>query len=398
MGKDCRVSKNHMCETCGYTGHFEQCCRTRSDNQPSQQRGQRSRGRLRGRGSGRGRGRNVHNVEEKPDDDTDETGAYYIFTVGKKADHSNTDMHKFENTMSFRVHGQELKIIVDSGAYHNMMSMKDFKLLCEAQPIKLDKCMKKLYAYAAKEPLAVLGQCQLRISVPETEKSVLADFIVVPEAQVSLLSNQTSKELGVLSVGINVNACSPGQWDQLKMRYPRVFNGLGKLKDFQLKLHVDESVPPVIQTGRKIPFGRRKRVEEKLQELEKLDVIEKVKGPTHWISPMVPAKKTDGDIRLCLDMRRPNEAIIRERHPVPTVEETFQEMSGGKVFSKLDLNMACHQIELHHDSRPITTFAGPSGLYQYKRLVFGVNMATEKFQQLIRPSDQGLSRSIQHVR
>ena len=76
-------------------------------------------------------------------------------------------------------------------------------------------------------------------------------------------------------------------------------------------------------------------------------------------------------------------AIIRERHPVPTVEETIQEMSGGKVFSKLDLNMAYHQVELHPDSREITTFAGPDGLYRYKRLLFGVNMATEKFQQII---------------
>ena len=68
----------------------------------------------------------------------------------------------------------------------------------------------------AKEPLAVLGQCQLKISVPETQRSIMADFIVVPEAQVSLLSNQTSKELGVLSIGINVNLYSLSQWDPLK--------------------------------------------------------------------------------------------------------------------------------------------------------------------------------------
>lgn len=57
-------------------------------------------------------------------------------------------------------------------------------------------------------------------------------------------------------------------------------------------------------------------------------------------------------------------------------------MSGAKVFSKLDLNMAFHQIELAPELRDITTFAGPN-LYRYKRLLFGVNMATEKFQQII---------------
>ena len=82
-------------------------------------------------------------------------------------------------------------------------------------------------------------------------------------------------------------------------------------------------------------------------------------------------------------MRQANSAIIREKHPIPTVEETLQEISHAKVFSRLDLNMAFHQIELHPDSRDITTFAAPNGLYRYKRLIFGVNMATEKFQQIM---------------
>ena len=68
---------------------------------------------------------------------------------------------------------------------------------------------------------------------------------------------------------------------------------------------------------------------------------------------------------------------------MPTVEETLQEVSRAKVFTKLDLNMAFHQIELHPGFRDITPFAAPNGLYRYKRLLFGVNMATEKFQQII---------------
>ena len=82
-------------------------------------------------------------------------------------------------------------------------------------------------------------------------------------------------------------------------------------------------------------------------------------------------------------MRQANQAIVREIHSVPTFEETLQEVSYAKVFSKLDLNMAFHQIELHPDSREITTFAVPDDLYRYKRLLFGVNMATEKFQQIV---------------
>ena len=115
----------------------------------------------------------------------------------------------------------------------------------------------------------------------------------------------------------------------------------------------------------------------------KLDVIEKVEGPTSWVNPLVVVEKPNGDIRICLDMRQANLAIVREKHPAPTVEETLQEVSNAKVFSKLDLNMAFHQIELHPDSRDITAFAAPNGPYRYKRLLFGVNMATEKFQQIV---------------
>ena len=113
----------------------------------------------------------------------------------------------------------------------------------------------------------------------------------------------------------------------------------------------------------------------------KLDVIEKVNQPTSWVNSMVTVEKPNGDIRiiLCLDMRQANQAVIRERHPIPTVQETLQEISGAKLFACLDLNMAFQQIELHVDSRDITTFAGPNGLYRYKRLLFGINMATENF-------------------
>ena len=107
-------------------------------------------------------------------------------------------------------------------------------------------------------------------------------------------------------------------------------------------------------------------------------MIEKVEGPTSWINPLVVVEKPNSEIRLCLDMRQANHAIIREKHPVPTVEETLQEVSNAKVFSKLDLNMAFHQIELHPNSRDITTFAAPNGLYRYKRLIFGVPVWQQK--------------------
>ena len=59
--------------------------------------------------------------------------------------------------------------------------------------------------------------------------------------------------------------------------------------------------------------------------------------PTTWISPVVVAPKLSGDIRLCVDMRRANEAIVRERLPIPTVDEVLESLNGSTVFSRLDL-------------------------------------------------------------
>ena len=109
------------------------------------------------------------------------------------------------------------------------------------------------------------------------------------------------------------------------------------MNDYQVKIHVDSDIKPVAQHTRKVPFSLRKKGEKTLRELEQIDIIEKVQGPTPWVSPIVVVPKPSGEIRLCVDMRRANEAIIRERHPIPTVDEVLQDMTQICVFSKLDL-------------------------------------------------------------
>ena len=160
-------------------------------------------------------------------------------------------------------------------------------------------------------------------------------------------------------------------------RYKSLFKGIGKLKDFQLKIPNDSSIEPVCQTVRRVPYHLRDKLSQKLKELEKLDIIEKTIGPTHWVSPVIVVPKSDGDIRLCVDMRRANLAVRREKHPIPTIEELLQEMNQSKIFSKLDVKWAYHKIELNPESRDITTFATHEGLFRYKKLMFGVSCAPE---------------------
>nr|XP_026493651.1 uncharacterized protein K02A2.6-like [Vanessa tameamea] len=132
-----------------------------------------------------------------------------------------------------------------------------------------------------------------------------------------------------------------------------------------------------------IPIPLEEKVNKKIEELIDRDIIEEVHGSSKWVSPIVPVLKESGDIRLCVDMRRANTAILRENHPLPTMDKLLPKIKDAKFFSKLDIKDAFHQLELHPDSRHITTFITGKGLYRYKRLMFGISCAPEIFQKIL---------------
>ena len=145
--------------------------------------------------------------------------------------------------------------------------------------------------------------------------------------------------MGLLRVGPQVSHVDhyPESRDSIISRYKDFFTGVGLLKDFSVHLHIDKSIKPVTQPMRRTPFRLREKVDEKLDELLTYDIIEPVtNGPAWWVSPLVVAPKPDVDVRVCVDLRRANEAIVRERHPMPTVEDFLHDISCSTVFSKLD--------------------------------------------------------------
>ena len=380
---DCRRSPGHTCEKCGHLGHYPKCCRVKpADYKKTASQGQ---GQKQKKKFHKGNQRALEEGEDQAVESIQEgVQSFHIFSASGASKRKYEDMYKFEVNNVVKI-----PFVIDSGAHHNTLSEEDFQIICQHTSVDLEKATTKLYAYASTNPIELLGQCCLKIGIPKSGNAVTAKFFVTVGGQVSLLSNKTSKELGVLKINVVNSIQGESEWVRLQKEFPATFKGLGKLQGYQLKLKIDDSVTPCIQKVRRIPFCKRGEVTKKLEELVALDVIEKVTSPSRWVNPLVAVSKKPedgnqkGDIRICVDMRRANEAIIRERHPVPTVEETVQEMHGGKYFSKLDLNMAYHQIELHKDSREITTFAGPDSLYRYKRLIFGINMASEKFQQIV---------------
>ncbi|CAB4013461.1 Retrovirus-related Pol poly [Paramuricea clavata] len=281
-------------------------------------------------------------------------------------------------------------MIIDTGASINIIDENTFANINKYKSISLKRTRTKLFAYGSKQQLPVIGTFEATI---ETKKRMTISTIHVVRGNYgSLLSYQTATELNLIKVNVNnvkvtgndkIEQCHDSRKDKMDKKFPHLFHGIGKLHNFEAKLHIDSSVPPVAQPARRIPFYLRRKVSAALKQLEKDDIIEKVEGPTPWISPLVVIPKNDGTVRLCVDMRRANCAIQRERHPCPTVDDLIHAMNGAKVFSKLDLRSGYHQLLLAEESRYITTFVTHKGLRRYKRLNFGTNSASELFQKVI---------------
>ena len=182
----------------------------------------------------------------------------------------------------------------------------------------------------------------------------------------------------------SVPTSSDPKIQEILNKYSTVFEGQGKLTNQQIKLHIRYDVKPILQPQCRIPYHMRKEVSTELQKLVEQDIIEEViNQPTPWISPIVCMPKKDGGTRICVDMRETNQAIERERHVMPTLQDFRAEVNGSKFFSKIDLKQAYHQLELEPESRFITTFTTHDGLFRYKRLNYGTCSTAEIFQNVL---------------
>lgn len=115
--------------------------------------------------------------------------------------------------------------------------------------------------------------------------------------------------------------------------------------------------------------------------MEELGVIRRVTKPIRWVNGMVVTDKPDGSLRICLDPRDLNEAIIRPNYPIPTFNDIAANVHGYKIFTKLDATSAYWMLELDEESADLTTFNAPDGRWQYTVVAFGISCAQDILQQ-----------------
>lgn len=283
-------------------------------------------------------------------------------------------------SITLSIGGQKVIALIDSGSPINTISEQEWNQMKQNRARLQDinyECEKVIKAYATESPLRILASFVTKVEVAHHNKPhALAKFYVIKGSSQALLSKQTAEEMKLLKVGVEVSALKNS--DQIKSS--KTEPKFPKVPGLQIKFKIDENVTPKRFPRIRIPVPLQDEVQERLEEMERVGIIEKASENSAWINPLEVVVKGKDDFRIVIDMRKPNEAIQRAHYPLPEMSKFHRQLKGARYFTKLDLKSAFHHIELHPDSRNITTFMTPRGPRRFTRLLFGVNTAPEIFQ------------------
>ena len=293
------------------------------------------------------------------------------------------------------VNNRLARVTADTGAKVSVCGTKQAKewgLLSRMTPSKTT-----LKPYQS-SPIRVHGES--RCAVTFGSSSIPVNWHIISGSCEPILSGAASEQLGIIQfkespepfqpirmVAINTSDESKKLLQDALRAFPENFTGLGKLRNYQVKLHIDSSVKPVAVPPRSVPYHLQERFQNAIDEMVRQDVIEEhpVNEPAPWVSCPVIQSKPDGGMRVTMDAKNVNKAIHSMNHPIPRQEDIKAKLAGATVFSKLDLNKAFWQLELHPDSRNIAVFHANDKLYRYKRLIMGLKPAQGELNIALKP-------------
>ncbi|GJV54637.1 putative reverse transcriptase domain-containing protein [Tanacetum coccineum] len=167
--------------------------------------------------------------------------------------------------------------------------------------------------------------------------------------------------------------------------FPEVFPddlpGLPPPRQVEFKIELVPGAAPVARAPYRLAPSELKELADQLQELSEKGFIRPSSSP--WGAPVLFVKKKDGSFRMCIDYRELNKLTVKNRYPLPRIDDLFDQLQGSSVYSKIDLRSGYHQLRIREEDIPITAFRTRYGHYEFQVMPFGLTNAPAVFMDLM---------------
>lgn len=277
--------------------------------------------------------------------------------------------------------GTNVKFRMDSGADANVLPIK---YISNPKQQLMKSKIKLLKGYAG-GVTKVIGEAKQECYYGN--KKVDINFQVVNDNKIPILTGDSCEELGILK---RINQLTVTK-ETTQERIKRMSQGLGCIKNFPYDIKVKSDAQFSIRPPRRVPLAVRDEAKAYLDKMIDMGVIKQVREPTQIVSDLVVVKQ-NGKIRLVIDPTDLNSILLRQHHPLQTLDDIAPRFHGSKFFSKLDCKSSFWQIPLTERSMLYTTFNTPWGRYCYTRMPMGISSASEVFQQVVEEILKGIPK------
>jgi hypothetical protein len=153
--------------------------------------------------------------------------------------------------------------------------------------------------------------------------------------------------------------------------------GLPPKRDIDFSINLMPGAAPVSKTPYIMSTPELKELQMQLEELLKKGYICPSVSP--WGAPVLFVKKKDGTLRLCIDFRQLNKVTIKNKYPLPRIDDLFDQLKDARIFSKIDLRLGYHQVRIKEEDISKTTFRTRYGHYEFTVVPFGLSNAPVVF-------------------